>query len=130
MFSATVDQIMATNPCGAYTPDYVTQLFAGNESLTASQLLALDIPQTDQIALICKLGWLTPDQTAQILTAMLALITDSTSPYYARFQAYGTPYGFGAICGFLNDTQSQDLDTSVNQIAALVISLITPMVTA
>jgi len=50
MNSVTVDQIVSFGPCDPpYTRDYVTELFAGRETVTALDILDMDIPAIDKL---------------------------------------------------------------------------------
>ena len=45
----TVDMIMAANPCAGYPRSRVEALWAGRESLTPSEIAALEIPAEDRV---------------------------------------------------------------------------------
>jgi len=50
MNSVTVDQVMSFRPCDPpYTRDYVTELFAGRETVTALDILDSGIPPEDKL---------------------------------------------------------------------------------
>ena len=49
MNSVTVDQVLSWNPCLRYNRERVTELFAGRETLTVLDILALDIPPADRM---------------------------------------------------------------------------------
>ena len=48
MKSVTIDDVMAWGPCNGYTRERVTELFAGRESVTALDILDMDIPNRDK----------------------------------------------------------------------------------
>ena len=55
MLAVTVDQIMAWGPCDDYPRERVEELFAGRESLSAMEILELDIPCEDILwAALCE----------------------------------------------------------------------------
>ena len=58
MKTVTIDQIMAREPCEEYPRERVEELFAGRESLTALELLDLEIPFQDRLWVFCKCGLL------------------------------------------------------------------------
>ena len=47
MRSVTVDDVMSWEPCGPYTTERVTSLFAGRARVTALDVCAMDIPVKD-----------------------------------------------------------------------------------
>ena len=47
MRSVTVDDVMSWEPCGPYTRERVTSLFAGRDRVTALDVCAMDIPTED-----------------------------------------------------------------------------------
>jgi hypothetical protein len=49
MNRVTVDQVMSWKPCERYTRELIEQLFAGRESLSAVDILKLDIPTEDRL---------------------------------------------------------------------------------
>ena len=48
MKSVTVDDVLAQNPCDEYTRERIEELFAGRSSLTAPDVMLLDIPIEDR----------------------------------------------------------------------------------
>lgn len=61
MKSIKVDRVMSFDPCAEYPRDVIVALFAGRDSLSAQEILALDIPAKDRIWLVCQEGVLDPD---------------------------------------------------------------------
>jgi hypothetical protein len=47
--SMTVDEMMACHPCEEYSRERLEELWAGRESLSALDILALDIPDADKL---------------------------------------------------------------------------------
>ena len=54
MQAVTVDQVLSWEPCDDYTPERVTELFAGRETVTALDILAMDIPPDDKLWAVCR----------------------------------------------------------------------------
>ena len=64
MKALTVDQIMAFGPCHDYPRERVAALWAGRDSLTAAEIAALEIPDTDRVWALCRwLGEISPTST-------------------------------------------------------------------
>ena len=49
MTTWTIDQILACEPCAKYDRVRITVLFAGRETITTRDILALDIPVADRV---------------------------------------------------------------------------------
>jgi hypothetical protein len=62
MKTLTVAEIMALNPCEAYPESRVLELWQGKNSLTALEILSLDIPPEDRLWVMMRNGVL-PDGT-------------------------------------------------------------------
>ena len=66
MKQVTIDQVMDWEPCGwnsnGYTVEWVTELFAGRETLTAADIAALDIPKEDILWALLHNEFLTDEQ--------------------------------------------------------------------
>ena len=58
----TVKEMMAENPCKRYTVAIVEKLWAGRESLSLAEVLALDIPTADRMWATWRPGALTKKQ--------------------------------------------------------------------
>ena len=55
VLKVTVDQVMSWEPCEEYTRERVEELFAGRESLSALEIMKLDIPAKDMLwAVLCE----------------------------------------------------------------------------
>ena len=54
MLTATISQVLSWEPCDTYTPERVTELFAGRETVTALDILAMDIPAADRLWAVCR----------------------------------------------------------------------------
>ena len=54
MKSVTIDDVMAWEPCNGYTRERVTELFAGRESVTALDILDMDIPHYDRVDAVLR----------------------------------------------------------------------------
>jgi len=50
----TVDQVMVWSPCKEYTRARVEELFAGRETVTAIDVLEMDIPAVDRLWAVCR----------------------------------------------------------------------------
>lgn len=62
MKTLTVAEIMALGPCEAYPESRVLELWQGKDSLTALEILSLDIPPEDRLWVLTRNGVL-PDGT-------------------------------------------------------------------
>lgn len=52
--SVTVDDVMSWGPCEKYSCEYVTELFAGRESVTALDILDMDIWDMDKLKAVLR----------------------------------------------------------------------------
>ena len=62
MKTYTVADILAMHPCSDYDEARITELWAGRESLSLPEILALDIPAADRVWVVCHPGVLTAEQ--------------------------------------------------------------------
>ena len=58
LISVTVDDVMSWKPCKEYTRERVTALFAGRETITALDVLDMDIPARDRLQVVLREGML------------------------------------------------------------------------
>lgn len=78
--SATIDDVLAVNPCEGYKREKLTALWAGRESLTAEELAQLDIPIHDRVWVICNV--LIPDQLDSIKEWIISKIPNDEMQAY------------------------------------------------
>jgi hypothetical protein len=71
MKTLTVAEIMALGPCEAYPESRVLELWQGKDSLTALEILSLDIPPEDRLWVLTRNGVL-PDSTLRQFANMTA----------------------------------------------------------
>jgi len=78
MKSVTIDQVMAWRPCGTYTQERVAELFAGRETLSPRDIMALDIPATDRFWALARPAFLSKES----LHLLACTIAEDMLPFF------------------------------------------------
>ena len=55
MLAVTIDNVMSWEPCKEYTRERVTALFAGRKTITALDVLDMDIPAEDRLWAVLRM---------------------------------------------------------------------------
>lgn len=118
----TIDDVLNHNPCPGYTRERVEELFAGRETITAKDILAMDIGNLDKIWIIDVAGMVSEEDTLAIQEKILSEM-DADSHHY-DLQKNSRIWQWGSIC---NHHQEKDgtlrLDTA-NRIQENIVNAI------
>ena len=80
MNRCTVDDVLWWGPCPDYTPEVITEIFAGRESLSVAEILDLDIPPDDRLWAVLRPEMLSEEMLGE-LTCRFA---EDVLPIYER----------------------------------------------
>ena len=116
----TKDQVISLKMCESYSTGRVLSLFADRETLSLSDILALDIPSIDKIWIIDKTGLLTEDQHSKIHSSIMNLVPID-SVYAERFTT-ARIWEYAPICIYLRNLTNQTTDEVVKTIDDKIIS--------
>lgn len=82
---ATVDDVLAINPCDPYTDrNVVEQLFNGKTSCDIADFLAMDIPSFCKLSVILRTGLVSEQDQAVLKELYVARINRLLSPRFWR----------------------------------------------
>ena len=123
----TIDDVLSHNPCSEYTRERVETLFAGRETITAKDVLAMDIGNLDKIWIIDVAELISEEDTAAIKEKILSEM-DADSKNYLMQKDNCRLWQWGPICRHHfekdgtphNDTSDRTQENIINALSDVI----------